>query len=35
MSWIAAVLLECTRMTWQDWILDLFGACSLAMIVAW
>jgi hypothetical protein len=34
MSWMDAVLLEFARMTWQDWIVDLSGACGLTVIVA-
>jgi hypothetical protein len=33
--WIHAVLDEFARMTWGEWISILFGACGLALIVAW
>ena len=30
--WIDAVLFELTRMTWQDWIVDLVGGFGLGML---
>jgi hypothetical protein len=31
--WIDAVLFELTRMTWQDWIVNLVGGCGLGLLV--
>jgi hypothetical protein len=33
MSWMDAVLFECTRVTWQGWIVDLIGGCGLGWLV--